>query len=412
MKKFFFTVLTAMLLLLPVTASASEKRVSILNPTAKVAEGYYVLVPQCAPKRALTIRADSTAKYATTVSRSYMKKDSQIFYISKSTNNTYTIRNKNSKMVLGVKNASTKDGAVVRQSVWASLNSQRWYIFKRGDYYMIQSAISKRMLTVAGSSSVNNTKVYMHTYHAHMKGEHWSLVKVGGSAASQDKPSESSNKKSSKTGMSSADYAVLNNIIGAVETGGQVYGRRDYGDYTAPYTASSLEVTVTLGWGAFFGSEAQYLVQQILNKDPVTFKKIDKKGLIRAALKKNWVKTKWKPTSEEVTLLKKLIVTSTGKKIQDEMFKSLMKQYVASCTSDYTSNTWAIMMYCEIRHLGGKGGADRIFKRCKAQKSYSLDTIMWALKKDQADKSSNNQVGDSIFWSRHVKCVEFIRKYA
>ena len=66
-------------------------------------------------------------------------------------------------------------------------------------------------------------------------------------------------------------------------------------------------------------------------------------------------------------------------------------------------------MYCEIRHLGGKGAADRIFRRCN---NYSLSAILTSLRLDQSDKTSSNQVGDSIFWSRHQKCAEFIEKYA
>ena len=416
MKKFFKPILliTALFLLsVPVYAAGL---VSPIQSQASIAEGYYVLMPQCASGKVLSVKGASVSRYATFVSKTYDRDGSQIFYISRNTDGTYTIKNKKSKMVLGIKGASTADGAIVRQAPDSKSSYQKWYIFKWKSYYMIQSAISRKMLTVKGSSSLDNTKVYMHTYHQHMKGEHWTFIKVGGSVSSSTEQEEDEitpkYPTSSKTGMSSQDYEVLNNIIGAVETGGQVYGQRDYSDYTAPYANTSLEVTCTLGWGAFYGEEAQYLVQKILDTAPKTFKKIDKKGLIQEALKQNWVKTKWKPTAEEQELLVALISTSAGKKIQDAMVTSLMKTYVSSCKSQYTSNTWAIMMYCEIRHLGGKGGADRIFQRCESKGSYSLDTIMWALKQDQKDKSSSYQVGDSVFWQRHEKCCEFIVKYA
>ena len=68
------------------------------------------------------------------------------------------------------------------------------------------------------------------------------------------------------------------------------------------------------------------------------------------------------------------------------------------------------MMYCQIRHLGGLGGVNRIFKRCNGD--YSLEKITEALRMDQDDTSSSNQVGDKVFWSRHMKCIEFIKKYA
>ena len=406
-------IVSCALLLFSLPVFAAAEKVSPIMPVADISEGYYVLIPECAPKKALSVRGASTARYATYVSRTYEKDSSQIFYISENNDGTYTIKNRKSKLVLGIKGESTKEGAIVRQSTYGGHNFQKWYIFKNGSYYMIQSSISKKMLTVAGSSALNNTRIYMHTFHYHMKGEHWSLVKVGGSVSAESGEDEipKKYKTSSKTGMSSSDYEVLTNIIGAIETGGQVYGQRDYADYTAPYTNSSLEHTCTLGWGAFYGEEAQYLVQTIYNKSTKEFKKIDKKGLIQKALKTNWVQSRWKPNEEEKKLLVKLITTETGKQVQDAMFTSLMKTYVNSCKSEYTTNTWAIMMYCEIRHLGGKSGADRIFQKCKNKKSYTLDTIMWALSLDQKDTSSSNQVGDSKFWSRHEKCCEFIIKY-
>ena len=48
--------------------------------------------------------------------------------------------------------------------------------------------------------------------------------------------------------MNDQNMAVLTNIIGAVESGGQVYGKRRYDAYAAPYANSSIEYTVTLGW--------------------------------------------------------------------------------------------------------------------------------------------------------------------
>lgn len=48
--------------------------------------------------------------------------------------------------------------------------------------------------------------------------------------------------------MNDKNMAVLVNIIGAVESGGQIYGNRRYDAYAGPYTNSNKEVTCTLGW--------------------------------------------------------------------------------------------------------------------------------------------------------------------
>lgn len=212
--------------------------------------------------------------------------------------------------------------------------------------------------------------------------------------------------------MNDANMRVLVNVIGAVESGGQIYGRRNYSAYAAPFTNSNKEYTITLGWAQNYGSEAYKLVLMIYTKDPQAFEKIDPTGAIKKMIngEHDWEKERWNPNTYQRYVLLALIDSPAGHECQDELFAQLMKKYIADCEQTFTKDTKAIMMYCEIRHLGGKGPADRIFKRCNGD--YSLDNIMTTLKKDQSDTSSSNQVGDKKFWSRHQKCREFIDKYA
>lgn len=212
--------------------------------------------------------------------------------------------------------------------------------------------------------------------------------------------------------MNDENMKVLTNIIGAVESGGQVYGRRDYSAYAAPYTNSDVEHTITLGWAQNYGAEAYRLILMIFTKNPDTFNRIDPTGTIKEMIngEHDWVKERWNPNTYQRYILLALIDSTTGHECQDELFEKLMKTYIADCEATYTKDVRAVMMYCEIRHLGGKSPADRIFKRCEG--NYSLDNIMAALKKDQSDTSSDNQVGDKKFWTRHQKCKEFIEKYA
>ena len=126
-------------------------------------------------------------------------------------------------------------------------------------------------------------------------------------------------------------------------------------------------------------------------------------------LKVDWIARKWNPNPNQKQKLIALISSPLGKVCQDEMFVDMITPSVLDCENKYTKDVRAIMMYCEIRHLGGKNAAERIFDRCKGD--YSLDAIMSALKQDQND-GNNNQVGDKLYWSRHEKCKEFILKYA
>ena len=403
MKKFVTYLLILMALMLPASVSAAD-RVAKITSGAGPARGYYYLIPMCGTNRCMTIQSASKAEGALPVLNLKQQANHKIWYIAPTTGGTYGIWNKNSHMVLGAKNNTTAIGGTVRQKKYSYLNGQRWYIIKKGSYYIIQSAISQRVLGVhdnknAAGQVINLQKASSRT------GQRWMLVKAD-TAAKTTTTQKLQYKTTTKTGMSADDYAVLNNIIGAVETGGQVYGVRDYADYTAPYTNSGLEHTCTLGWGAYYGEEAQLLVKTIQARAPKTFANIDAKGIIAAKLKVNWVSTRWKPNATEIKLLKRLITTTVGKKIQDELMTRLMKYYVAQCAA-YTKNTYAIMMYCEIAHLGGTSAANRIFGKCNGK--YNLDSIVAALK---TEYNSSNSVGSSKYWSRHMKCVEFIQKYA
>lgn len=207
--------------------------------------------------------------------------------------------------------------------------------------------------------------------------------------------------------LSKENMNVLTNVIGAVESGGQVYGKRRYDAYAPAYANTPNEHTCTLGWAQNYGAEAKKLVQLIYDKDPTAFKKIDTNSSIQKRLKTDWVADKWNPNASDRAKLIKLIDSSVGHEAQDELFAELMTKFIADCENQYTKDVKAIMMYCEIRHLGGRGPTDRIFKRCNGD--YSLSRIMWALNQDDPN---SNQVGSRKFRSRHEKCIEFIERYA
>ena len=100
--------------------------------------------------------------------------------------------------------------------------------------------------------------------------------------------------------MNQQNMAVLVNVIGAVESGGQVYGQRNYAAYTLPYTNSMIEHTITLGWAQNYGNEARTLIQMILGKmGESAFREIDKDGSVLNMLSHDWVKDRWKPTDAQ-----------------------------------------------------------------------------------------------------------------
>lgn len=201
---------------------------------------------------------------------------------------------------------------------------------------------------------------------------------------------------------------ILTNIIGAVETGGQTYGKRRYNAYVGPNNNTSKELTCTLGWAGNYGERARRLCKMIFDRDPVGFRKADNAG-IEKKLSVNWETTKWHPTAKKKAALIAIITTPTGKECQDALFQELMQAYLKDAEAYGVTDIPSQMMWCEIQHLGGIKPVQRIFKR--ATKPYTPNTIYSSLLLDQKDTSNNNQVGDKIFQSRHACCVKWIKQY-
>ena len=208
--------------------------------------------------------------------------------------------------------------------------------------------------------------------------------------------------------MTQKQLEILTNIIGAVESGGQIYGNRNYAAYAGAGKNSSNEVTCTLGWAQNYGNNAMKLCQMIFKKNPSAFRKADTAN-IEKKLSVDWVATKWNPSESEKKALIAIITTDTGKKCQDELFQEDMKRFIDDAKVFGIKNVGSQMMYCEIRHLGGKSAAERIFKKIK--KPYTADKVFATLLLDQKDTSNNNQVGDKIYQSRHEHCLKWIKQY-
>ena len=64
--------------------------------------------------------------------------------------------------------------------------------------------------------------------------------------------------------MTEHEKLVMRNIIYAVETGGQVYGQKDYADFTESlYKTVPLNMQITIGAGQWYGNEARTLLLNI-----------------------------------------------------------------------------------------------------------------------------------------------------
>lgn len=185
--------------------------------------------------------------------------------------------------------------------------------------------------------------------------------------------------------MTEHERLVMRNIIYAVETGGQVYGQKDYADFTEAYTNSSSEHAITIGAGQWYGNEARTLLLNIKSADAATFKKYDNAGVASDLTKTDWSNYRISKTSAKAKAIVKIIDSAVGHRCQDKLVDTQMEAYVKEAAALGVTYMDAKMMCANFRHQGGASAVKRIL--AKTAKPYTLDHL-YACQTD-----TGNQVG-------------------
>ena len=186
--------------------------------------------------------------------------------------------------------------------------------------------------------------------------------------------------------MTEHERLVMRNIIYAVETGGQVYGQKDYADFTEAYTNSSSEHAITIGAGQWYGNEARTLLLNIKSADAATFKKYDNAGVASDLTKTDWSNYRISKTSAKAKAIVKIIDSAVGHRCQDKLVDTQMEAYVIEAAALGVTYMDAKMMCANFRHQGGASAVKRIL--AKTAKPYTLDHLYAACQTD-----TGNQVG-------------------
>ena len=208
--------------------------------------------------------------------------------------------------------------------------------------------------------------------------------------------------------MNYKNKEILRNILYAVETGGQVYGKQRYDDFTEARTNTDNEKAITIGAGQWYGNEAKALLVKIREVVPNLFVGVHTDGLSNDIDNADWSSYAISKMSEKAKFIVKVISSDIGILIQDKMMLEQIEKYENEIVSLGIFDVQAIAMLVNVRHLGGLSAVKRIIG--KMNKPYNLESVYEALKSDQMDNSSYNQVGDKLYWSRQEKVYGWIKE--
>ena len=211
--------------------------------------------------------------------------------------------------------------------------------------------------------------------------------------------------------VSSANAKVWLNILGAVETGGQVYGERDYTSFIGPFVGSPYEYSCTAGAYQEYGENLRQLLLAFQKKYPKTFKKLDTANIAKD-LKRTWSDSKpysVKAGSKKAKVIQKIISCKFGRALQDQRALNLLDSYLADIKKLGVTNLRCGLFMAECYHLGGYAAVKRVVNR--ATDKNSLAALRHSLYQDRKDKTSAYQIGDVVYKTRHEKIYKWLKKY-
>ncbi len=296
-------------------------------------------------------------------------KPAQVWHFVRQSNGSYKVINTKNNLVLDVQGAGTASGTNVQICTDNGGSNQRWYIYNAGGKFALKPANSTGCaLDVAGASKTAGANIQIYTYNA-------SAAQIF-----------TVNKTSVDTTVTANKMEVIRKIIYAVETGGQVYGRADYTNFTEAYANSSAEHAITIGAGQWYATEAKTLLNKIRSTDPATFAALDTAGIAYDLDTADWSVYKVASGSAKAVCIQNIIGTTVGRQCQDALLDEQMAKYMKQAADLGVTDLDAQMMCANIRHQGGTGALKRVLG--KTAQPYTLDNIYAALQTD-----TGNQVG-------------------
>lgn len=201
------------------------------------------------------------------------------------------------------------------------------------------------------------------------------------------------------------------NMLGAVESGGMVYGHRDYAAFSGPGALSPAEYSCTAGAYQEYGENLRQLLLAIKKQYPISFEARDTAGIAKD------IKTPWpdsnpyrvSPGSTKARVIQDIISCNAGAFVQDLRAVELLDEYLTDIKKMGVTNLQAALFMAECYHLGGRSPVYRVISRAKTPNS--IASLKVSLYKDQKDTSNSYQIGDAMYQNRHDMIYRWIKTY-
>ena len=216
-------------------------------------------------------------------------------------------------------------------------------------------------------------------------------------------------KKTSRY-VTNAQAKVWLNLLGAVESGSQTYGKRNYSAFAGPGANSPNEISCTAGAYQEYGENLRELLLEIQKQYPYSFKGRDTAG-IADDIRTSWDYSPYtvSPGSAKAKAIQKIISCNAGKFVQDLRAIELLDHYLDGIHGLGVTNLRCAMFMAECYHLGGLAAVKRVVGRAKNKNN--LASLRTSLYKDQQDSVSSYQIGDKIYVSRHELIYKWLKTY-
>lgn len=225
--------------------------------------------------------------------------------------------------------------------------------------------------------------------------------KSKGSGDSSSSQGKKSNAKKNSNGETQMD--VMLNMLGALETGGQVYGQRDYGNFINAELAA--EVTATLGWSSMYGENGRKWLERFKSENPDLFSKLDEGGQVAPVLNIGWEQSRWNANPTQKASIVNMLTTDQGRKLQDQMTAEREADHWKYCVANYTDNMRAVAWFTNIAELAGRSVADYVFQA--ANGNYSLDNLY----NITMSRTGAGAIGNAMYQRRHSLYKQWIEEH-